>query len=63
MDISRVVEVFIRSGTSHDHVESGSGSPPSDVHDDHFGHANPGTVLFLFVAIGVGGKWICMHWY
>ena len=61
MDISQVVDVLIRSASNHHDPDdvanvSGSGSPSSDAHDDHSVHAHPGTVLFLFVAIGVGGE-------
>ncbi len=52
------VELYVRSA-GDDHAASGSG----DLHtgkqhadEDHHGVAHPGTVLFLFVAIAVGGK-------
>ena len=56
------VELYVRSAND-DHAASGSGDLSiSDGHDDvhtdleHHGYAHPGTVLFLFVAIAVGGK-------
>lgn len=63
MDFSQVFDVFVRSATSHhpDSTSSGSGDLSDGVHDDHFAHAHPGTVLFLFVAIAVGGKRLYIH--
>ena len=61
------VELYARSAND-DHAASGSGDlSVSDGHGhdagehvhadlDHHGYAHPGTVLFLFVAIAVGGK-------
>ena len=45
------VELYVRS----DHAASGSDAG-GHSDEDHHGHAHPGTVLFLFVAIAVGGK-------
>ena len=54
------VELYVRSSDGHDdHAVSGSGDlSDGHGHSDagHHGHAHPGTVLFLFVAIAVGGK-------
>ena len=55
------VELYVRSAGDGDHAASGSGGL-SDGHagghtdGDHHSHAHPGTVLFLFVAIAVGGN-------
>ena len=58
------VELYVRSAGDDHHAASGIGSGGltdghgHDQHSDaaHHGHAHPGTVLFLFVAIAVGGK-------
>lgn len=59
MDSNRIIQLFVRSSSSHhdDGDASGSGSH-STAHSDHFVHSHPGTVLFLFVAIAVGGEYI-----
>lgn len=61
MDQYQIFKLFLRS-SSHDgegeENATGNGSDHSDGdHHDQFGHANPGTVLFLFVAIAVGGEY------
>ena len=43
----------------HDSAVSGSGdlsNAGGHTDSEHHGHAHPGTVLFLFVAIAVGGE-------
>lgn len=51
------VKLYVRSA-GDDHAASGNGGLSAGGHsdEDHHGHAHPGTVLFLFVAIAVGGK-------
>ena len=56
----QIVDLFLRSSTGgssndSDHVGSGSGHDVHSGHDEHAG-THPGTVLFLFVAIAVGGE-------
>ena len=59
MDSHPIMELFVRSSTStghDDHAGSGSGALTAAGHDDHSVHSHPGTVLFLFVTIAVGGE-------
>ena len=61
--LGRVLEFFIRSAdegsagsSSDDGHETNHTAGHEGAHSDHGGHANSGTVLFLFAAFAVGGK-------
>lgn len=58
-EASDTLEFYIRSVGSRSgdsDVDNHSNDSNGETHDGHGGHANSGTVLFLFTAFAVGGR-------
>ena len=56
----RALKIFIEhasyEGSASNSSDDCNGTNHTLEHEDHGGHANSGTVLFLFAAFAVGGK-------